>query len=52
MSGSSRVLRRLSNETDDLHLANYDRASELERTIFKQQVRQANYVFAGPGSPS
>jgi hypothetical protein len=35
-----------------LHLANYERASELERTIFKRQVRQANYVFAGPGSPS
>lgn len=35
-----------------LHLPNYERASELERTIFKRQVREANYVFAGPGSPS
>jgi cyanophycinase-like exopeptidase len=35
-----------------LHLANYARSSELERTLFKQQVREANYVFAGPGSPS
>jgi hypothetical protein len=35
-----------------LHFASYARASELERTLFKQQVRQANYVFAGPGSPT
>ncbi len=42
----------LNTKLTTLHLANYDRASELERTIFKQQVRQANYVFAGPGSPS
>ncbi|MFY9783233.1 MAG: hypothetical protein WAK12_06840 [Acidimicrobiales bacterium] len=35
-----------------LHFASYDRASELERTLFKQEVRQANYVFAGPGSPT
>jgi hypothetical protein len=35
-----------------LHFTSYDRSSELERTIFKQQVRAATYVFAGPGSPS
>jgi hypothetical protein len=35
-----------------LHLTSYARSSELERTIFKQQVRAASYVFAGPGSPS
>jgi hypothetical protein len=35
-----------------LHFSSYDRASEVERTLFKQQVRQANYVFAGPGSPT
>ncbi|HEY5265556.1 MAG TPA: hypothetical protein VIJ40_01955 [Acidimicrobiales bacterium] len=35
-----------------LHLPSYERASELERTLFKQQIRSANYVFAGPGSPS
>jgi len=35
-----------------LHLTSYERSSELERTIFKQQVRAATYVFAGPGSPS
>jgi hypothetical protein len=35
-----------------LHFASYERASELARTLFKEQVRQANYVFAGPGSPT
>ncbi len=35
-----------------LHLTSFERSSELERTIFKQQVRGATYVFAGPGSPS
>jgi peptidase E len=35
-----------------LHFTSYAKASELERTLFKQKVRQANYVFAGPGSPS
>jgi hypothetical protein len=35
-----------------LHFSSYEKASELERTLFKQQVRQANYVFAGPGSPT
>jgi hypothetical protein len=35
-----------------LHFASYERASDLTRTLFKQQVRQSNYVFAGPGSPT
>jgi hypothetical protein len=35
-----------------LHFTSYERSSELERTIFKQQVRAGSYVFAGPGSPS
>jgi hypothetical protein len=35
-----------------LHFSSYERSSELERSLFKQQVRQANYVFAGPGSPT
>jgi hypothetical protein len=35
-----------------LHFTSYARTSELERTLFKQQVREANYVFAGPGSPT
>jgi len=33
-------------------LCSYERASELERTQFIQNVSAANYVFAGPGSPS
>jgi hypothetical protein len=35
-----------------LHFASYELSSQLERTLFKQQVRAANYVFAGPGSPT
>jgi hypothetical protein len=35
-----------------LHLTSYEASSDLERTLFKQQVRAASYVFAGPGSPS
>jgi hypothetical protein len=35
-----------------LHLTSFHQSSELERTLFKQRIRQANYVFAGPGSPS
>ncbi len=30
----------------------FESSSELERTTFLQSVRDANYVFAGPGSPS
>lgn len=30
----------------------FERSSELERTQFIQKVSAANYVFAGPGSPS
>jgi hypothetical protein len=37
---------------EPLHLTSFERSSELERTIFKQKVRGASYVFAGPGSPS
>jgi len=35
-----------------LHFSSYEKSTELEHAIFKQQVRQANYVFAGPGSPT
>lgn len=35
-----------------LHFTSYERSSDLERTLFKRQVQSANYVFAGPGSPS
>jgi len=37
---------------EPLSLTSYDEASEVQRTIFKQRVRSATYVFAGPGSPS
>jgi hypothetical protein len=30
----------------------FERSSELERAQFIQNVSSANYVFAGPGSPS
>ena len=35
-----------------LHYLNYEDSTEIERQIFRQEVRAANYVFAGPGSPS
>jgi hypothetical protein len=35
-----------------LRFPSYEKATALERTLFKQQVRDANYVFAGPGSPT
>ena len=35
-----------------LHFASYDASNDLSRAVFKQEVREANYVFAGPGSPS
>jgi hypothetical protein len=35
-----------------LHFPSYERATELERAVFAQEVREADYVFAGPGSPS
>jgi hypothetical protein len=35
-----------------LHFTSYDDATEVERATFRQDVRAANYVFAGPGSPS
>lgn len=35
-----------------LHFTLFERSSEVERAAFRQDVRAANYVFAGPGSPS
>jgi hypothetical protein len=35
-----------------LHFTLYEGSSEVERAAFRQDVRAANYVFAGPGSPS
>ncbi len=37
---------------EPLSLTSYDASSEVQRAQFKQRVRAANYVFAGPGSPS
>lgn len=42
----------LQTSLTPVHFTSYEDANELERTIVKQQVRDANYVFAGPGSPS
>jgi len=35
-----------------LHFTNFEMSTEVERAAFRQEVRAANYVFAGPGSPS
>jgi hypothetical protein len=35
-----------------LRYESFVRSDEVERAIFRQEVRAANYVFAGPGSPS
>ena len=42
----------LQTELTPLHFTSYERSSALDQTIFRQQVRGANYVFAGPGSPT
>jgi hypothetical protein len=35
-----------------LHFTVFEGTSDVERAAFRQDVRAANYVFAGPGSPS
>ena len=35
-----------------LHFISFEGSSEVERAVFRQELRAANYVFAGPGSPS
>ncbi len=35
-----------------LHFMSYADSTDVERAAFRQEVRAANYVFAGPGSPS
>lgn len=42
----------LNVKLKSLHFPSYERATDLERALFKEQVRHANYVFAGPGSPT
>lgn len=39
-------------DLEPVSFTSYDASSPLERTIVKQRVREATYVFAGPGSPS
>ena len=45
---------KVSLQTDlkPLSFTNYEKTSGVERELFRQSVREANYVFAGPGSPS
>jgi hypothetical protein len=42
----------LNVKVTSLHFPSYERATDLERALFKERVRHANYVFAGPGSPT
>jgi hypothetical protein len=35
-----------------LYYTSFEDASEVEKAIFRQEVIEANYVFAGPGSPT
>ena len=42
----------LNVKLSTLHFSSYEKSTELERTLFKKRVRDANYVFAGPGSPT
>ncbi len=42
----------LNVKMETLHFASYEEANELERSRFSARVRGADYVFAGPGSPS
>ncbi|MHB2029193.1 MAG: CysS/YqeB C-terminal domain-containing protein [Acidimicrobiales bacterium] len=42
----------LQSSLTTLHFPSYEKASQVERALFKRQVRGANYVFAGPGSPT
>ena len=42
----------LQTDFTPLHFTNFATSSEVDRALVKQQIREANYVFAGPGSPS
>lgn len=39
-------------DLDPLHFTSFADSSPVEQSLFRQKVRDANYVFAGPGSPS
>jgi hypothetical protein len=36
----------------NLHYTSFADSSDVDRAIFRQEVLEANYVFAGPGSPT
>ncbi len=42
----------LNTSLEPLSLPSYAEATPVQRAIFKEGVRSASYVFAGPGSPS
>jgi len=35
-----------------LHFGDHERSTPVEQAVFRQEISSANYVFAGPGSPS
>ena len=42
----------LRTTLETIHYPSYDAATPVERALVKRHVREATYVFAGPGSPS
>jgi hypothetical protein len=42
----------LNQHITPLHFGDFTESTPVEEAIFRQEVRGANYVFAGPGSPS
>ncbi|MHB1088188.1 MAG: hypothetical protein ACYC19_05425 [Acidimicrobiales bacterium] len=42
----------LNVDIETLHFSSYETSSEFERAQFKLRIRESNYVFAGPGSPT
>jgi hypothetical protein len=42
----------LHTRLEPIHFTSLEGSTDLDRTIVKQQIRSATYVFAGPGSPS
>jgi len=42
----------LQTKLEPLGFESYERTSPVNREIFRQKLREANYVFSGPGSPT
>jgi len=42
----------LQTKLEPLGFENYEKTSLVNREIFRQKLREANYVFSGPGSPT